>query len=178
MPLGIGSAVWLANVLPFPYFLWHLLFGPRRNQILAFAPNQTYGAVAFQNCTTAVKTNALQNAKLDPDFDPTNDFNAQRFADYMGRIETQFNCAGWCQTKYINGINGQTMMMSKYLFTNINRGPPGDRGCYYRVVNWIIPYLIAWGAVTLVMVGFQVICCLNLDYCFCDDFSYDACEKT
>jgi hypothetical protein len=144
MPLGIGSAVWLANVLPFPYFLWYLLFGPRRNQILAFAPNQTYGAVAFQNCTTAVKTNALQNAKLDPDFDPTNDFNAQRFADYMGRIETQFNCAGWCQTKYISGINGQTMMMSKYLFSNINRGPPGDRGCYYRVVNWVIPYLIAW----------------------------------
>jgi hypothetical protein len=35
MPLGIGSAVWLANVLPFAYFLWYLLFGLRRNQILA-----------------------------------------------------------------------------------------------------------------------------------------------
>jgi hypothetical protein len=119
--------------------------------------SQNYDAVAFQNCTSSVKNNAYENAKVnDPDFDPNGDFNQANFADYMARIENQFECTGWCNINYINKINGQDMRISKYLFTNINRGPPMDRGCYYKVANWIIPYLIAWGTISLVIVGFQV----------------------
>ncbi len=126
---------------------------------------EIYGAVAFQNCTSTVRNSAYSGAiTLDPNFDPNSEFNSLRFADYMSRIENEFNCSGWCRINYINRITGQNMVISKYLFTNINRsyiynirGPPQNQGCYYPVINWIIPYLLAWGSVTMVLVGFQVI---------------------
>jgi hypothetical protein len=40
MPLGVGSLIYVANVLPFAYFLWYLPWGPRRGQILAMNYSQ------------------------------------------------------------------------------------------------------------------------------------------
>ena len=84
--------------------------------------DQSYGAVAFQNCTTTVRTSAYSNAiVMDPEFDPKGSFDQVKFAEYMARIENNFECSGWCRTNYINRVTGQEMFISKYLFTNINR---------------------------------------------------------
>ena len=40
MPIGVGSLVYIANVLPFAYFFWYMPFGPRRQQILAMNYSQ------------------------------------------------------------------------------------------------------------------------------------------
>ena len=108
---------YLTNTLPFtdnpnvvPYFnQWTLT-------------PESYGAIAFQNCTSTVRNSAYTGAiTLDPNFDPNSEFNSMRFSDYMSRIENEFNCSGWCRINYINRITGQNMVISKYLFTNINR---------------------------------------------------------
>jgi hypothetical protein len=120
--------------------------------------DQVYGATAFQDCPVDVKRSAYSNAiALDPQFDPNGNFNTQNFADYMSRVEKEFSCAGWCRTSYVNGNTGQEMILSKYLFSNINRGPPSNRGCFYAYINWVVPYLLAWGSVVMVLVGFMII---------------------
>jgi hypothetical protein len=131
-------------------------FSPYLNQWTL--TSEAYGAVAFQNCTTSVKSSAYNNARtLNPNFDRDGTFNIQRFSDYMARVEREFNCAGWCRTSYVNGNTGQQMILSKYLFSDINRGPPVNRGCFYPYINWVVPYLLAWGSVVMVLVGFMII---------------------
>jgi hypothetical protein len=40
MPLGVGSLIYVANVLPFAYVLWAMPFGPRRWLILGMTHSQ------------------------------------------------------------------------------------------------------------------------------------------
>jgi len=93
----------------------------------------------------------------DSEFDPKGEFREKDFAEYMARVEENFSCSGWCKINYMNKITGQEMYISKYLFTDINRGPPQERGCQHVFITWLTPYIITWGAITLVMVGFEIV---------------------
>jgi hypothetical protein len=75
-------------------------------------------ATAFQNCTAAVQAEAVNNYKTE---NSDSKFNANNFADYWAFLEEEFECAGFCQTKYDNAKTGTVMEMFKYQFTDINR---------------------------------------------------------
>jgi hypothetical protein len=115
------------------------------------------GVTSFTNCSSLIQNNALQNARAsDGYFDPAGDFKSDRFFDYMGNVETDFECAGWCNVTYQNTQTGNTMVMFKYMFTDINRGPPKRLGCLNSIIEWLPPYLNAFGSMTMLIVGFQV----------------------
>jgi hypothetical protein len=117
----------------------------------------TVGNTAFQNCSSQVQQRAYDEAAAgDVYFDPQKNFNQQRFAEYMARVENDFQCAGWCNVTYINTDTGNRMVMFKYLFTDVNRGPPQRLGCLDSVITWLPPYLQAFGSVALVLAAFQV----------------------
>lgn len=122
------------------------------------------GNVAFQNCSSQVQINTYQNAvAADAYFDPKGDFDSIKFQDYMANVEREFQCSGWCNVTYTNTNTNTRMVMFKYLFTNINRGPPRRLGCLNSVIEWLPPYLMAFGSVTMVLAGFQVTSIFNID---------------
>jgi hypothetical protein len=115
------------------------------------------GHVAFQNCSARIKDNAYNTAVAnDVYFDPQREFQKDKFYNYMAQVENDFQCAGWCNVTYVNSETSNRMVMFKYMFTDINRGPPVNLGCLDSVINWLPPYLQAFGAVTMVLAGFQV----------------------
>lgn len=82
----------------------------------------SYGATSFQNCSGSVKLNVYNDVvRTDPAFDPQREFNDNKFFEYMSRVEEKFHCSGWCQTRYMNTNLNKEVMISKYLFSNINR---------------------------------------------------------
>jgi len=116
------------------------------------------GNTAFQNCSSQVQTNAYQQAAAgDAYFDPEGQFDSFKFSNYMAEIENDFQCAGWCNVTYYNPDTQNNMVMFKYMFTDINRGPPNKLGCLDSIIEWLPPYLNAWGAVTLALATFQII---------------------
>ncbi len=119
--------------------------------------NNPPGVVNFQNCSQSIQSNAIRNANAsDIYFDPAGDFNALRFYEYMHNVEVDFECSGWCNVTYINTVTGNNMVMFKYMFSDINRGVPRRLGCLNSIIEWLPPYLNAFGAMTLLIVGFQV----------------------
>jgi len=124
------------------------------------------GVANFQGCPGAVQNNALTQTNLqNPNFDPTGtNFDPVSFQTYMARVETQFSCTGWCTNAYVN--NGKTVVMFKYLFTDVNNGPALYSGCLSQVLDWLPGYLLAFGSVAMVLAGFQIVvlatlCCLG-----------------
>jgi hypothetical protein len=114
-------------------------------------------AVSFQNCSERVQTAALEQARqIDPNFDPNQTFNEKRFWDYMAKVEQDFACAGWCDVQYFSPDFRKQVLMSKYLFTDVNRGPPHHFGCINNFMDWLAGMLQGFGAVTLVLVGTQI----------------------
>jgi hypothetical protein len=115
-------------------------------------------AVNFQQCSAQVQrtayVNAVNNDKL---FDPTTNFDATKFSNYMGRMENQFQCSGWCNVTYANTNTGQVDAMFKYLFSDVNMGPPQNFGCLNKFIEWLPPYLMAYGAITLLLAGLQLV---------------------
>ena len=79
-----------------------------------------------------------------------------KFQDYMANVENEFKCSGWCNVTYTNTNTNTRMVMFKYLYTNVNRGPPRYLGCLNSVIEWLPPYLNGFGSVTMVLAGFQV----------------------
>jgi hypothetical protein len=117
-----------------------------------------FGVTTFQECSPQVQLNAYkQAAAADKDFDPDKNFDQQRFWNYMIRLENEFSCSGWCDVRYMNN-NGDNMIIYKYLFSGINRGPPKKFGCLEPIVEWLRPYLIAYGSLTITIAVFQVYC--------------------
>jgi hypothetical protein len=115
------------------------------------------GNQKFQDCPTAVQTRAYQQALAgDAYFDPTGTFQQQKFFDYMANVENEFQCAGWCNLTYVSPTSGNRMVMSKYLFTDVNRGPPVYLGCLDSVIQYLPVYLNAFGSVMMAVLAFQV----------------------
>jgi len=49
------------------------------------------------------------------------------------------------------------LCLNIFFFTDINRGPPLTLGCLDSVIQWLPPYLTAFGSVTMVLAAFQLI---------------------
>lgn len=82
----------------------------------------TLGAISFQNCSIQVQENTKSLAEKDDVlFNPKKDFDSNLFARYMGNIEQNFNCAGWCNVTYANPTVRKSTTMYKYLFSDINK---------------------------------------------------------
>lgn len=119
--------------------------------------NAPSGAVAFQNCTGDLQTFAFKEAvRRDPNFDRDSTFSPVKYAEYMNNVEREFGCSGWCSTQYFNPNYNQNVFMAKYLFSDINRGPPNRFGCFDELMDWLPGYLQAFGAMTMVLVGAQI----------------------
>lgn len=115
--------------------------------------------VNFQGCSLAVKQNVYDIANsLSPDFfNPNGDFNAAQFWAYMATIENRFSCSGFCNINYINSFTSTATSISKYIFTDVNRGVPANAGCLDIILNWLPSYLLAFGSVGIVLAFFQLI---------------------
>jgi hypothetical protein len=144
----------ISNTIPFEYN------STVSSDFLSWTRTQTIedGAINFQACPANVKRNAYIQAKqLYPLFDPDQQFNDEKFFDYMGRFENHFKCTGFCTNKYKIQESGQEFTMYKYLFTNINNGIPQHSGCLNSILQWLPTYMLAYGSVGLVLAGTQII---------------------
>jgi len=116
------------------------------------------GAIAFQNCTTTLQQYSLSEAKRrNLNFAAVEEFDPIEFYDYFNKLETEFQCSGWCEIQYFNANYGQNVLMSKYLFSDINRGPPVNFGCLNPLITWLPPYLHAFASMTMVLFGTQIL---------------------
>ncbi len=132
-----------STVTPF-YNLWTKTTNPK-------------GAVAFQNCTNELQSFTYKEAmRRDKNFDPEGTFDVIKFQDYFARLENDFGCTGWCDVEYFNPNYNQNVFMAKYLFTDINRGPPVHFGCLNKLMEWLIPMLQAFGAIMIILVATQI----------------------
>jgi len=118
-----------------------------------------FDAVNFQGCNFQVKQQVYlaANAASPGFFNPNGDFNALNFWAYMANIENRFSCTGFCQVNYLNAFTNAPTSIGKYLFTDVNRGPPVFSGCLDVILNWIPSYLLAFGSVALVLGFFQLL---------------------
>lgn len=118
--------------------------------------NNPKGATSFTNCSSKLQDYALSEARRrDPNFDLDGSFDAIKFSDYMSRVENDFNCNGWCSVEYYNPDYNKTVLMSKYLFTDINRGPPTYFGCINQLTPWLSGMLQAFGALHILLSSLQ-----------------------
>lgn len=114
-------------------------------------------SIAFPNCSEAIRSNALEKTKAtDTGIEDMKTFDPVNFAGYMGFVENFFDCSGWCNTTYYDSVNEKQEAFYKYLFSDINRGPPVHKGCLMPIVNWLLPYLGAWGSLTIALSIFQI----------------------
>ena len=58
------------------------------------------------------------------------------FMTFWGRIEKKFDCNGWCESSY-TGEDGKYHIMTKYLFSDVNKGVVRNRGCMHRLIDWL-----------------------------------------
>ena len=66
------------------------------------------------------------------------DYN--KFFKYWKKIEKKFDCSGWCETSYVNMFTLKKQRMTKYVFSDINRGVPKYPGCLNRVLKFLYVY--------------------------------------
>lgn len=118
--------------------------------------NSTGYATAFQNCSVAVQQEAARRYAATPG-GTNNPIDTKSFAGYWAVLEEKFDCSGWCQTSYINPYTNANSQMFKYMFSSINRGPPEYLGCLNRIIDWLPPILVSFGAIALVISIFQAI---------------------
>lgn len=138
--------------------------------------NRGPGNVAFQNCSAQVQTSVYnQAAARDAYFDPNQSFDSLNFFNYMSNVEREFNCNGWCNITYFNPNYDREVLMSKYLFTDVNRGPPYYIGCLNEMITWLPGYLNAYGSVTMVLAGMQIaVFVLTLCQCWAREKDHEA----
>jgi len=144
---------YFSNTLPFQY----------NSTVLATynswtKTSNTYDSTAFQNCSNVVQQTALAATMAkNPSFNSDGSFSFNNLQNYYANIESTFQCSGFCNPTYFNTNTNQTTTMYKYLFTNVNNGPVQYTGCLSQLLLWLPPYLAAWGSVTMVLAGLQII---------------------
>ena len=119
--------------------------------------NLPTGATSFSNCTSELRTFVYKDAVArDPNFDPDSTWDSDKFHDYMNNVERDFGCNGWCQREYLNTNYNKNVLLSKYLFSDINMGVPSKLGCLDVLRDWLPGYLQAFGSMTMLLVGLQI----------------------
>jgi hypothetical protein len=125
------------------------------------------GVVLFQNCSLDLQDYALKEAlRRDVNFAEKKNFDKIKFYQYMSNVENSFKCSGWCDVEYFNPNYNLTVIFAKYLFSDINRGPPIYFGCLNELIQWIPAYLNAWGSMTMLLFAtqFTLFCLLICQY--------------
>lgn len=72
------------------------------------------------------------------------------FMTFWGRIEKKFDCNGWCESSY-TGEDGKYHIMTKYLFSDVNKGVVRNRGCMHRLIDWLPKVINTFGSVLLII---------------------------
>ena len=121
------------------------------NFIVATALNLKYNTTSnitrLQDCgdenINSVKAafGALQISKINIKMDD--------FMTFWGRIEKKFDCNGWCESSYTDGNTYH--IMSKYLFSDVNKGVVRNRGCMHRLIDWLPKVINTFGSVLLII---------------------------
>lgn len=104
---------------------------------------------AFTNCTANAQELAKNNFRSKYNSNMT-DKDISDFTSWYTLLEVNFNCVGICNTKYV--VNGFRRRMNKFLFTDINRGPPDYFGCIDSIAEWVPSQLLIVGFVCLGLV--------------------------
>jgi hypothetical protein len=79
----------------------------------------------FQTCDERAHKSAFKRTSTKySDFD----LNDTKFWELMAILEHKFECTGWTDGRYVDRLN-QEKFISKYLFSDINRGIPKKSGC-------------------------------------------------
>ncbi len=58
---------------------------------------------------------------------------------------------------YLTPASTTPITLSKYLFSDINRGIPENVGCIQILMHWLPGYLLAWGSVAMVLFGIEIV---------------------
>jgi hypothetical protein len=116
--------------------------------------SNTNGVNNFTSCSAPLQnnvyTNSLSQYQSKTGDNSNRTFSTSNFANYWGSVETRFNCSGFCNTTYLNN-QGQSITIAKYLFSDINRGPPNTIGCYAPLFAWFANFLEAYGIIALII---------------------------
>lgn len=127
--------------------------------------NSTY-ARNFMNCTVQVQNIVLAKTVSSDTSIYENSISPRSLFSFIGNLEKTYKCSGFCNTVYYNSFTKSKMLMAKYLFTNINNGPPENIGCFKFFVRNLPAYLRYFGSVALVIAGFQIVLFI-LSVAFC-----------
>jgi len=101
---------------------------------------------SFDKCNEKAQEKA-ENEFLESSQTDMNNEDIFDFVSWYSLLETHFDCVGLCNTTYIEG--GYFRMINKYLFTNINRGPPLYNGCLNSVAEWAPDQLLILGLISI-----------------------------
>ena len=110
-------------------------------------------ATNFHNCTEKAISNTEINYNKYTNNNST--LNIDTFSSWYSLFESMFDCVGFCDTVYSTEKN-INIQMSKYLFTNINRGPPVYKGCLRSITEWAPERLRIYGAGSLAFVVVEI----------------------
>ena len=108
----------------------------------------------FQRCPQDIKDGVVKLYNSNP-----NNTNAaikpEVFNKYWKKIEEKFECTGWCKTKYINVYTLQEETMTKYAFSDVQKGVVKYPGCLNRIIHWLPMLVSAIGGCLIVVAVLQ-----------------------
>ena len=111
----------------------------------------------IRNCQNEMLESIYKLYNSNPNNTKIHITNINQFFNYWEGIEKRFKCTGWCRTKYTNPYTLQNDTMTKYIFSDINRGVPLYPGCLNRLINWIPSLVGAVGACLITSAFLQII---------------------
>lgn len=124
-------------------------------------------AHSFQNCSKSVKSLTYsQTTAENTNFSNNKNFNDVSFFSYMANLEKNYKCMGFCNVTYYNTNTNSNVLISKYLFTDINNGPGDNFGCFGVFLKDLPNYLHVFGSIAIAVCGFQILI-LIFTFCLC-----------
>jgi len=120
----------------------------------------------FYHCPNSTKDLAFSMAVSDAKKIQDLDLNKMTFYSYMSILEKKYSCSGFCNTTYYNTFTNSKMRTVKYLFTNINNGPPTNIGCMNMFTKDLPNYLGMIGSISIPIAGVLIIIFI-LTICLC-----------
>jgi hypothetical protein len=120
----------------------------------------------FRDCPTSVINLAYDqtNAEI-PKSQNSLNFNSTSFYSFISDIEIKYKCTGICVKEYYNTIYKTQMKLIKYLFSEINNGPPSNIGCLNLLLKDINGYLPYYGVFSF-LINCLLLAIFLIETCF------------
>jgi hypothetical protein len=122
---------------------------------VSYVRTETYANIAFQNCSVEVQHKTIEQAKNENDKVDFEDTSS--LISFFKLLENKLNCVGFCNLEYNNTETQSPNKISKYLFTDINRGPPQFYGCLELMISQLPKYLKTLGICSIAACGLQLV---------------------